>query len=201
MDNKGGLILNPQLLSKYEWRADEGFSFDIRYCSFTLQRYPLSLSLVEGEKAIALSTQEGEEAMQETEQNLVSSFKGQLLMLDREGNIIHEISRSEDGRYYFPANLDVKVFIACNQRGYVRPVFYDRGTLSTVDTSSAYAESFSESKLDDPCWNSVTRFMDTGLRYGLPLIDLPWIGSVIKDPDLFLARYNRHQGEHRVRRC
>jgi hypothetical protein len=188
-----GLILTPPVLEKYEWRADEGYDFEIRNCYFTLQRYPLSLMVVEEAKALdlVLSSQEGDEPQQEDGQDLVSSFKGKLLVIDRDGNILHEIHRADDGRYYLPDNLDVKVFIACNQRGYVRPVFYENDIISTADTSSAYAESLGNSKLDDPCWNSVTRFMDTGLRYGLPLIDLPWIGSVIKDPAKFLALYCR----------
>ena len=187
------LILTPQVLEKYEWRADEGYDFEIRNCYFTLQRYPLSLIAVVGVKALDLvfSSQEGDKVPQESGQNLASSFKGQLFVIDREGNIIHEIPRAEDGRYYLPDNLDGKVFIACNQRGYVRPIYYDNDNISDVDTSSSYTEALYESKLDDACWDSVTRFLDSGLRYGLPLIDLPWIGSVVKDPDMFLALYCR----------
>lgn len=188
-----GLILTPSVLEKHEWRADEGYDFEIRNSYFTIQRYPLSLIAIEGAKVLklVLSTQDGDETTTDTAQNLVSSFKGKLLVIARDGNIIHEIHRAEDGCYFIPDNLGGKVFIACNQRGYVRPVFYEDGIISDVDTSSAYTETLHESKLDDPCWESATKFLDTGLRYGLSLIDLPWIGSIIRDYDMFLALYCR----------
>lgn len=188
-----GQIMTPELLRKYEQQADIGFDFEILGCYFTLQRYPLSFRLSDNSAALelVLSTQAEEGVPQEGRENLMSTFRGRLLIFDQYGNIVHEIPISEDGRYYLPEKLDCQAFLACNQRGYVRPAFYSDGSLGEGGIEGSYFSILSESSLEDSCWESVKRFLDAGLRYGLPLDDLPWISAVVQSPDMFLALYCR----------
>jgi len=189
-----GLILTQDVLKKAEWRADDGYDFAIRYCDFTLQRFPLQPTFDCADRRITLRLVASFEGIPEynykDRTNILDSFKGHLLLLDPDGEILHDIPRDEDGTYSIPI-LTGKVLIVSNQRGFVRPMILDGDVLRQVRSNEEYESAFYSSKLDDKCWNAAERFLDAGLRFGLPLTDLPWINSVIKNPSLLLSLYCR----------
>ena len=189
-------ILTPNVLQQYEWRADEGYDFSIRYCDFTLMKYPISLTFDTQTHALspslALSDDEPiEEYVLESRQRIVDNFKGVLLILNAAGDVIDEIWRNTDGVYPLPTYSE-KVLIICNQRGYMRPVLFENELLAPFSPQDAHNEELEGCSLDSDNWDSVNKFLETGLRYDVPLGDLPWIGAVIRDPGKALALYCRN---------
>lgn len=189
-------ILTPNVLHKYEWRADKGYDFSIRYCDFTLMKYPISLKFDQQTRTLSptlsLSSDEpAEEYVLENRQHIVDNFKGVLLILNTFGDVIDEIWRNADGVYPFPS-YNEKVLIICNQRGYMRPLLFEEEQLGHFSPQNAHNEELDDCSLDSKNWESVNKFLETGLRYDIPLGDLPWIGTVIQNPGKVLALYCRN---------
>lgn len=189
-------ILTPNVLHQYEWRADEGYDFSIRYCDFTLMKYPISLRLDTQthtlSPTLSLPSEEPiEEYVLENRLRIIDDFKGVLLILNTVGDVLDEIWRNTDGVYPIPS-YNEKVLIICNQRGYMRPVIFDEDHLAPFSPQDAHNEELEACSLDSENWKSVNKFLETGLRYDIPLGDLPWIGAVIRNPDKALALYCRN---------
>ena len=189
-------ILTPNVLHQYEWRADEGYDFSIRYCDFTLMKYPISLRLDTQthtlSPTLSLPSEEPiEEYVLENRLRIIDDFKGVLLILNTVGDVLDEIWRNTDGVYPIPS-YNEKVLIICNQRGYMRPVIFDEDHLAPFSPQDAHNEELEACSLDSENWKSANKFLETGLRYDIPLGDLPWIGAVIRNPDKALALYCRN---------
>lgn len=186
-----GLIFTDKRLGRYNSRAEEGVLFNIGYCHFTLCKYPIRLLFDSNTNIISLGLSlqnEDSSYSQENMNNIITSFRGHLLLINSEGEITHDISRDDDGVYRLP-NTEEKLIVVCNQRGYIRPVILENGIMETRSSNDEYAERLESSSLGDKSWCSVAKFLDYGLRYDLPLHDLPWIGTVIDTPGYVLALY------------
>lgn len=189
-------ILTPNVLNQYEWRADEGYDFSIRYCDFTLMKYPISLRIDTQthtlSPTLSLSSEEpAEEYILENRQHIIDNFKGVLLILNTAGDLIDEIWRNTDGTYPLPS-YNEKVLIICNQRGYMRPIIFEEDQLAPFSSQDTHNEELEGCSLDSENWESVNKFLETGLRYDIPLGDLPWISAVIRNPGKALALYCRN---------
>ena len=189
-------ILTPNVLNQYEWRADEGYDFSIRYCDFTLMKYPISLRIDTQthtlSPTLSLSSEEpAEEYILENRQHIIDNFKGVLLILNTAGDLIDEIWRNTDGTYPLPS-YNEKVLIICNQRGYMRPIIFEEDQLAPFSSQDTHNEELEGCSLDSENWESVNKFLETRLRYDIPLGDLPWISAVIRNPGKALALYCRN---------
>lgn len=189
-----GLILTPEKLEQYAWRANEGQDFSIRYCDFTLMKYPLTLSydLVNQKLIPKLIFDSGitDPIILENRNRLVTNFKGVLLVLNTKGDVIDELWRGDDGSYLLPSFKE-RVLIICNQRGLLRPLVYDAGQVLPFSAQLSHGDSLDGGSLSGNCWESASKFLETGLRYDIPLKDLPWIGAVSISPGRALALYCR----------
>lgn len=190
------LLLDQERLNQYEWRADKGFDFRIRYTYFTLMQYPLRIEHDALNHLINLSIPvhseyDSDEAIKESREALEESFRGHLLVIDENGTTIADIERNDDGSYSLPLIPNNSIIIS-NQRGYVMPMIYSEGSMSTL---SSYIEDdgiFFNSTLEDQCWEAANAFLKIGLEHGIALQNLPKIGSVVKNAGLALALYCRN---------
>lgn len=196
-DGSMSLLLSPDTLKKYEWRANDGCDFAIRYSAFTLMRYPLALhyNCETREISLSLANQNlnmiDDTTIKENRAKIVSTFKGHLLVINSNGVVLEDIARNDDGLYILP-EIPNNCLIISNIRGYVRPVLFNDESISPIASIQDDAYTFKNSKLDDKCWDTATTFLKIGLEHDIPLHDLPQIGSIISDPGLILALYCRN---------
>ncbi len=184
-----GLILTADRLGCYRECAERGVPFLIGYYFFTLLKYPISLMLNSETNSVSLHLRtQHNDTSQENSNNIITSFRGHLLLINTDGEIKDDIPRGDDGVYRLP-NTDERMIVVCNQRGYIRPVFIENGTMNTILSCEEYSNQLVNSSLGDKCWHAAAKFLDHGLRYDLPLQELPWIGEVIDNPGFVLALY------------
>ena len=189
-----GLILTAEVLSKFTDYAEKGVMFGVGNLDIMVQRYPLKLVHNQQTNTFSVVMKDISEAsndyITEARQKILGRFKGHLLFFNTDGDLIHDVQRDEDGLYRVP-DVDGKVIVICNQKGYLRPAVIENGSVRSVRSAEEYTESLENSSLEDQCWNTVLMFLNIGLMNDIPLVELPWIRSVITNPGLFFALYCR----------
>lgn len=189
---EGSLILpvSKRFLAPFKSKLEnDGCVIDFRTIQFVLMDYPIKADYSSQERAFHLqlrnSVKTNDENWNQSQEKIVSTFRGNIVISSMIDGSSIELTRGEDGLFKIPESFVGDFAVASTLRGYIRPFIFNPagGQIVSIDKERE-REALLSLPLNTGEWSLASRFLDLGLRYSLNVLNLPWIGAVLYDGSL-----------------